>query len=215
MHCKALKISYNVIMSKQIIGVGPHPTPLPSDDRFDRQLLKNGDHRNVIDKYRYWTNQAIKDDLSTSRVSLHVAIENWQHDFNIGTIIRNANAFNVETVHIIGKKHYNRRGAMVTDKYLNIVHHDSVDSFSNLMASEGRLIIAVDILPGSKPLSKIKLPEKAVLVFGGEGPGLSDEILNVADKQVMIEQFGSTRSINVGVASGIAIYVWVQQNILK
>jgi len=202
-------------MSKQIIGVGPHPTPLPSDDRFDRQLLKNGDHRNVIDKYRYWTNQAIKDDLSTSRVSLHVAIENWQHDFNIGTIIRNANAFNVETVHIIGKKHYNRRGAMVTDKYLNIVHHDSVDSFSNLMASEGRLIIAVDILPGSKPLSKIKLPEKAVLVFGGEGPGLSDEILNVADKQVMIEQFGSTRSINVGVASGIAIYVWVQQNILK
>jgi tRNA G18 (ribose-2'-O)-methylase SpoU len=202
-------------MSKQIIGVGPHPTPLPSDDRFDRQLLENGDHRNVIDKYRYWTNQAIKDDLSASRVSLHVAIENWQHDFNIGTIIRNANAFNVETVHTIGKKHYNRRGAMVTDKYLNIVHHDSVDSFSNLMASEDRPIIAIDILPGSKQLSKIKLPKKAVLVFGGEGPGLSDEILNVADKQVMIEQFGSTRSINVGVASGIAMYVWMQQNILK
>ena len=202
-------------MNEPEIGVGPYPQPWPDDIKYDKVLLENGDTRNVIDKYRYWSNEAIKADLNMSRVSLHVAVENWQHDFNIGTIIRNANAFNVETVHIIGKKHYNRRGAMVTDKYLNIVHHESVEVFTEQMKAEKRHIIAIDILPGAKNLSETKLPANTVLVFGGEGPGLSDEMQKVAEKTVMIEQFGSTRSVNVGVASGIAMYTWMQQNVLK
>ena len=202
-------------MNEPKIGVGPHQQPWPNDYKYDKELLENGDTRNVIGKYRYWSNDAIKADLNMSRVSLHVAVENWQHDFNIGTIIRNANAFNVEMVHIIGKKHYNRRGAMVTDKYLNIIHHESVEEFADKMKAEKRHIIAIDILPGAKNLSGIKFPAKIVLVFGGEGPGLSEEMQKAAESTVMIEQFGSTRSVNVGVASGIAMYVWMQQNVLK
>jgi len=199
-------------MTDATIGAGPHPKPWPTDSQFDTELLETGDRRNVLDKYRYWTNEAIKDDLNMSRVSLHVAIENWQHDFNIGTIIRNANAFNVEAVHIIGRKHYNRRGAMVTDKYLNIYHHESVEAFISQMKSEKRHIVAIDILPGASNLNSTKLPSKTVLVFGGEGPGLSDQMQKSAEKVVMIEKFGSTRSVNVGVASGIAMYTWMQQN---
>lgn len=201
-------------MTNLEVGVGPHPKPWPDDERLDPELLENGDRRNVIDKYRYWSNEAIKSDLNNSRVSLHVAIENWQHDFNIGTIVRAANAFNVETVHIIGKRQWNKRGAMVTDRYLNIKHHNSVQKFVDEMRLDSRTITAVDILPGAKPISECKLAEKTVLVFGGEGPGLSKEMQQSASQIVMIEQFGSTRSVNVGVAAGIAMYIWVQQNVL-
>ena len=202
-------------MNKHKVGVGPHPKPWPSDEKFDVDLLKLGDKRNVIDKYRYWTNEAIKNDLNKTRTSLHVAIENWQHDFNIGTIVRNSNAFNVETVHIIGKRKYNRRGAMVTDRYLNIAHHSTIEEFAKLINEENRNIIAVDIITGALPLSKTKFPARTVLVFGGEGPGLSEQMQKIAEKIVMIEQFGSTRLVNVGVASGIAMYIWMQQNVLK
>jgi tRNA G18 (ribose-2'-O)-methylase SpoU len=196
------------------IGVGPYKKPWPNDGIYDPELLLNGDRRNVLDKYRYWTVEAIKADLDKNRASLHVAIENWQHDLNIGTIVRAANAFNVETVHIIGKRHWNRRGAMVTDRYMNILHHETVDDFVAAMNLEKREIIAVDIIDGALPLSKTILPAKSVLVFGGEGPGLSEDMKKAAAKTVMIEQFGSTRSVNVGVAAGIAMYVWMQQNIL-
>ncbi len=201
-------------MQESQIGVPPHSKPWPIDAKYDIELLEHGDKRNVLDKYRYWTVAAIKADLDTSRASLHVAIENWQHDLNIGTIVRAANAFNVQTVHIIGKKHWNRRGAMVTDRYLNIVHHDTVNEFVYAMKNESRHIIAIDILAGAVPLSQTDLPEKSVLVFGGEGPGLSAEMQSAAEKTVYIEQFGSTRSVNVGVAAGIAMYAWMQQNIL-
>lgn len=197
------------------IGVGPHPKPWPTDEKYDKELLENGDTRNVLDKYRYWTNEAIKRDLDASRFNLEIAIENWQHDFNAGTIVRNANAFNINKVHIIGKRHYNRRGAMVTDKYMNIEYHPSVQDFVKKMKDDKRKIIGVDILPESRKLSDQKLPERCVLVFGAEGPGLSDEMKNVADDIIMVEQFGSTRSINVGVASGILIYNWVKQHILN
>jgi len=202
-------------MNKPEIGVGPHQKPWPDDTKYDLGLLENGDRRNVLDKYRYWTVEAIKADLDNSRCKLHIAIENWQHDLNIGTIVRAANAFNVETVHIVGKRHWNRRGAMVTDRYMNIINHDTVWSFYNFMQNENREIIAVDIIPNAIPLSDTTLSEDVVLVFGGEGPGLSPEMQKIADKIVMIEQFGSTRSVNVGVAAGIAMYVWTQQNILK
>lgn len=194
------------------IGVGPHPKPWPTDPKYDPELLEHGDKRNVLDKYRYWTVEAIKSDLDKSRSSLHVAIENWQHDLNIGTIVRAANAFNVETVHIIGKHHWNRRGAMVTDRYMNIMYHETVSGFAEYMKVDERQIIAVDIIPQATPLSKTKLPARSVLVFGGEGPGLSVDMQKIAEKTVMIEQFGSTRSVNVGVAAGIAMYVWMQQN---
>jgi len=202
-------------MNEPSIGVGPHKKPWPTDSKYDPELLEHGDRRNVLDKYRYFTVEAIKADLDKTRISLHVAIENWQHDLNIGTIVRAANAFNVETVHIIGKRHWNRRGAMVTDRYMNIVHHNTVDEFSEYIKRDSRHIIAVDIVPDALPLSKTTLPARSVLVFGGEGPGLSDQMQRIADKIVMIEQFGSTRSVNVGVAAGIAMYVWMQQNILK
>jgi len=201
-------------MKKNIIGVGPHPKPWPTDEKYDVELLEFGDKRNVLDKYRYWTVAAIKADLDKSRVSLHVAIENWQHDLNIGTIVRAANAFNVEAVHIIGKRHWNRRGAMVTDRYMNIINHETVADFTKFMQSDNRQIIAIDIVDGAEKLSEITLPKKAVLVFGGEGPGLSVDIQKAAEKTVMIEQFGSTRSVNVGVAAGIVMYVWLQQNVL-
>ena len=194
------------------IGVGPHPKPWPEGDRFDQELLEHGDRRNVEDKYRYWTVEAIKADLDTSRIDLHIAIENWQHDMNIGTIVRNANAFNVAAVHIIGKRHWNRRGAMVTDRYLHIEQHQTVADF--VLAMGGRHIIAVDNLEGAVPLSEANLPERAVLVFGGEGPGLSAEMQAAAEQMVMIEQFGSTRSVNVGVAAGIVMYAWLQRYIL-
>jgi len=202
-------------MTEPIIGVGPHDKPWPTDIKYDQDLLENGDKRNVMDKYRYWTNEAIKADLNTSRVSLHIAIENWQHDFNAGTIVRIANAFNVGVVHIIGRRHYNRRGAMVTDKYMNIIHHETVEVFTASMKSDGRHIIAVDIVSGAVQLSDTKLPSKCVLVFGGEGPGLSEKLQKSAETTVMIEQFGSTRSINVGVAAGIVMYAWMQQNVLR
>lgn len=200
-------------MTDAIIGVGPHPKPWPTDPKYDPTLLEEGDRRNVLDKYRYWTVEAIKADLDASRVDLHVAIENWQHDLNIGTIVRNANAFNVSTVHIIGKRHWNRRGAMVTDRYLDVFHHQTVKEF--IAAVKGRHIIAVDNLPGAVGLGQTALPNKAVLVFGGEGPGLSDEMIAASEQMVMIEQFGSTRSVNVGVASGIVMYTWIKQHILN
>lgn len=198
-----------------LVGVGPHPKPWPIDPKYDLNLLENGDTHNVVDKYRYWTIQAVKADLDKTRAPLHIAIENWQHDFNAGTIIRVANAFNIAAVHIIGRRHLNRRGAMVTDRYMNIIHHESVAAFAQAMRNEKRQIIAVDILPGALPLSEVKLAINTVLVFGGEGPGLSKEMQEISDKVVMIEQFGSTRSVNVGVAAGIAMYAWVQQNVIN
>lgn len=194
------------------VGVGPHPQPWPQDSRYDPELLAAGDRRNVEDKYRYWTVEAIKQDLDSRRVDLHVAIENWQHDMNIGTIVRNANAFNVAAVHIIGRRHWNRRGAMVTDRYLHIYQHPTVEAF--IAAVEGRHVIAVDNQTGSVPLSSVTLPEKAVLVFGGEGPGLSAEMIAASEQMVAIEQLGSTRSVNVGVASGIVMYAWLRQHSL-
>ena len=201
-------------MQEEIIGVGPHPEPWPTDAKYDRMLLKEGDKRNVIDKYHYWTVPAIKADLDNSRIDLEIAIENLQRDYNMGTIVRAANAFNIKTVHIIGRKQWNKRGAMVTDLYMNIQYHDDVNSFMADMAKSNREIIAMDIVKGAKNLSETKLPLNAVLVFGAEGPGLSKEMLGKAKEVVMIEQFGSTRSVNVGVAAGITMYTWLQQHSL-
>ncbi len=192
------------------VGVPPHPKPWPAGEQYDPELLASGDTRNVEDKYRYWTVEAIKADLDKTRHNVHVAIENWQHDMNIGTIVRNANAFNVGAVHIIGRRHWNKRGAMVTDRYMHVYHHDSVQDFVQAMGD--RVIIAIDNQEGAVMLGEAELPKHSVLVFGGEGPGLSPEMIAASQYMIAIPQFGSTRSVNVGVASGIILYEWIRRN---
>lgn len=193
------------------IGVGPHKRPWPDDDRFDAELLSEGDRRNVLDEYRYWKREAIVADLDSRRHAFHVAIENFQHDFNIGTIVRNANAFLAHTVHIVGKRRWNRRGAMVTDRYQHIEYHASVADFVTWCNEANLPLIGLDIRKASKPLESSTLPKRCVLVFGQEGPGLSDDMADACDQVLHITQYGSTRSINVGVASGITMHHWVGQ----
>jgi len=194
------------------VGVGPHPTPWPDDPRLDPELLADGDRRNVVDHYRYWTVQAIVDDLDTRRHGFHVAIENWEHDFNIGTVVRNANAFLAGAVHIIGPHRWDRRGAMSTHRYLHIRHHPDVAAFATWARDDGMAIIAIDNVDGAVPIEATALPERCALVFGQEGPGLSDAALGAADLVCAISQYGSTRSLNAGVASGIAMYAWAVQH---
>ena len=201
-----------ILMAEHEVGVGPHPRPWPDDPRYDRQLLVHGDRRNVVDRYRYWTREAIVADLDRRRHPFHVAIENWQHDFNIGTVVRNANAFLAAEVHIVGKRRWNRRGAMVTDRYQHVRHHATVEEFSDWGEAQGLEFIGIDILPGSLPLETAELPARCVLVFGQEGPGLSPAMQQACGAVYSIAQYGSTRSINAGVASGIAMHTWIRQH---
>ncbi|QTI96027.1 MAG: hypothetical protein HXK95_002010 [Candidatus Nanogingivalaceae bacterium] len=177
-------------------------------------LTVQNDTRNVIDKYKGLSVAEIKDDLDRSRHDFHVAIENFQHDFNIGTIARNANAFNAAGIHIIGRRHWNRRGAMKTEAYMNIFHHKTVMEFINWAKQNNLKLIAVDNQKGSKKLNEIELEKGSILVFGNESDGLSKEMVEACKEMVAIEQFGSTRSVNVGVASGILMYEFVRQNYL-
>jgi tRNA G18 (ribose-2'-O)-methylase SpoU len=193
------------------VGVGPHQQPWPEDAHLDPELLREGDRRNVVDRYRYWSHDAIVADLASRRRPFHVAIENWQHDLNIGTVVRNANAFMAEAVHIVGKKQWNRRGAMVTDKYVDVRHHPTIEELVAWARAEGLPLVGIDLLPGSTSIVDAELPERSVLLFGQEGPGLSDGARDAVDVVLHIPQDGSTRSINAGVASGIAMYEWVRR----
>ncbi len=174
--------------------------------------MRDGDRRNVVDRYRYWSNQAIVADLDTRRHPFHVAIENWNHDMNIGTVVRNANAFGAAEVHIVGRRKWNRRGAMVTDRYQHIRHHPTIDDLVAWAASDDLPLIGIDNLPGSVPLESVDLPRRCVLVFGQEGPGLSPTARSAVTLVCSISQYGSTRSINAGVASGIAMHTWIRQH---
>jgi tRNA G18 (ribose-2'-O)-methylase SpoU len=196
-------------------GVGPWQGDWPELEGsvYDPELLANGDTRNVVDKYRYWSMEAIVADLDSKRHSFHVAIENWQHDLNIGSIVRNANAFLAKEVHIIGNKRWNRRGAMVTDRYQHIRHHETVEEFITWAKSENLPIIALDNVPGCKKIEQYKLPESCVFLFGQEGPGLSEEAIKASDVVLEITQFGSTRSINASAAAAITMHAWVQQHV--
>ncbi|MEI8148968.1 MAG: TrmH family RNA methyltransferase [Actinomycetes bacterium] len=196
-----------------VVGVGPHPLPWPVDDRLDPELLENGDRRNVLDHYRYWKVEAIVADLDTKRHPLQIAIENWQHDLNIGSVVRTANAFNVSFVHIVGKRDWNRRGAMVTDKYLHVLHHPTVEDFSNWCKENLIPIIGIDNLSISQKLEGFSLPEKCVLFFGQEGAGMSDEAVEICSVVLAIEQYGSTRSMNASAAGAIAMYAWAMQHL--
>jgi tRNA G18 (ribose-2'-O)-methylase SpoU len=194
------------------VGVGPWPGPWPDDERYDPDLLAAGDRRNVVDRYRYWTLEAIVADLDRRRHPFHVAIENFGHDLNIGTVVRTANAFLAAEVHIIGRRRWNRRGAMVTDRYQHLRHHPDATALRDHAAARGLVVVAVDNGPGAVALESVDLPRHCVLLFGQEGPGLTDEARAAAGLSVSISQFGSTRSLNAGVAAGIAMHAWIRQH---
>ncbi len=196
-------------------GVGPWVGELPTDDHFDQDLLRNGDTRNVVDKYRYWKMEAIVADLDIKRHSFHVAIENWQHDLNIGSIVRTANAFLAAEVHIIGHRRWNRRGAMVTDRYQHVRHHATVEEFVAWARANDLPIIAIDNVPGCSQIETYTLPKNCVLLFGQEGPGLSEAAIEAASVVLEITQFGSTRSINASAAAAITMHNWVMQNVFN
>ena len=200
--------------SERRIGVGPWPggaDAWPDDPRYDPELLEHGDTRNVVDAYRYWTMEAIVADLDTRRRPFHVAIENWQHDLNIGSIVRTANAFLAAEVHIVGKRRWNRRGAMVTDRYQHVREHPDVPALVAWAREAALPVVAVDNIPGSVDVRAADLPERCVLLFGQEGPGLTAEALGAADLVVEIAQAGSTRSINAGAAAAIVMHEWVRR----
>ena len=193
------------------VGVGPWVGEWPSDDRYDPALLAEGDRRNVVDQYRYWTVEAIVADLDTRRHPFHVAVENWAHDLNIGSVVRTANAFLAAEVHIVGNRRWNRRGAMVTDRYQHVLHHEDAAALAAWATAEGLAVVGVDNLPGSTPLEASPLPERCVLLFGQEGPGLSQAAREVCDGTFSIAQFGSTRSINASSAAAIAMHSWIRE----
>ena len=196
-------------------GVGPWEGPLPEGpeaDKYDPELLAEGDRRNVVDAYRYWSREAIRADIDTRRHALHIAIENFENDANIGTVVRTANAFAVDTVHIVGRRRWNRRGAMVTDRYQHLMHHADVSELMAWAAAQELTVVAIDNTPGCVPLETAELPERCLLLFGQEGPGVSQEAQDAALMTCSIAQFGSTRSINAGVAAGIAMHAWIRQH---
>ncbi|MBK8074762.1 MAG: rRNA methyltransferase [Kineosporiaceae bacterium] len=194
------------------VGVGPWPGDWPDDPRYDPDLLRDGDRRNVADHYRYWRVEAIRADLAARAHPFHVAIENWNHDLNIGSVVRTANAFNTAGVHIVGRRRWNRRGAMVTDAYLDVVHHPDAADLVAWATGQNLPVIGIDNLPGAVPLETYELPRRCVLVFGQEGPGLSVDTRTACRDVLSIAQFGSTRSINAAAAAAIAMHTWIRRH---
>jgi tRNA G18 (ribose-2'-O)-methylase SpoU len=198
--------------SAETQGVGPWPGPPPDDPRYDAELLRDGDARNVVDAYRYWSREAIVADIDQRRHPLHIAIENFGHDANIGGVVRTANAFAVDTVHIVGRRRWNRRGAMVTDRYQRLRHHATTAELLAFADDAALTVVAVDNVPGAVRLEETSLPRDCLLLFGQEGPGITNEARDGAAVVVSIAQFGSTRSINASVAAGIAMHAWIRQH---
>jgi tRNA G18 (ribose-2'-O)-methylase SpoU len=195
------------------VGVGPWVGILPAGAWWDPELLAHGDRRNVVDAYRYWRQDAIVADLAARAHPVHVAIENFTHDFNIGSVVRTANAANVESVRIVGNRRWNRRGAMVTDRYLRVDHDPDVASLLGWADGRALPVLGIDNLPGAVPLETYDLPAGCVLLLGQEGPGLSAEARAGCRAVLSIAQFGSTRSINAGAAAAIALHAWVRRHV--
>jgi tRNA G18 (ribose-2'-O)-methylase SpoU len=192
-------------------GVGPHPRPWPADSRLDPRLLAEGDRRNVVDRYRYWRVEAIVEDLDRRRHPFHVAVENWLHDPNIGSVVRNANAFCAAAVHVVGPRRWNRRGAMMTEVYQHVVHHPGVAELAAWATGEGLPLVGADNLPGAESLFTAALPRACVLLFGQEGSGLSPAARERVTRLVAIPQYGSTRSLNAGAASAVVMAEWCRR----
>jgi tRNA G18 (ribose-2'-O)-methylase SpoU len=195
------------------VGVGPWQGPWPGDPDLDPELLAHGDRRNVVDRYRYWRREAIVADLDLRRHDFHVAIENWQHDMNIGSVVRTANAFLASAVHIVGRRRWNRRGAMVTERYQHVHHHEDVAALLAWAGAADLVVVGVDNVPGSRPIETTPLPRRCVLLFGQEGPGLTPAAVAGSSLLCAITQYGSTRSINAGAAAAIAMHTWLRQHV--
>jgi tRNA G18 (ribose-2'-O)-methylase SpoU len=194
------------------VGLGPWQGEWPAGPQYDAELLRDGDRRNVVDRYRYWTMAAIVADLDERRHDFHVAIENWQHDFNIGSIVRTANAFLAREVHIVGRRRWNRRGAMVTDRYQHVRHHETAADLAAYLHEHGVRLLGIDNLPGSEHLETMAMPRRVCFLFGQEGPGLSAGARDECDGTFSIAQFGSTRSINASAAAAIAMHSWIREH---
>ena len=197
------------------VGVGPWPGgrgAWPDDPRYDPALLEAGDRRNVVDRFRYWRVEAVRAELASRAHALHVAIENVSQDLNIGSIVRTANAFNVAAVHVVGRRRWNRRGAMVTDRYLDVRHHEGPAALLQWARGAGYEVVALDNGPGSALLEGAVLPERCLMVFGSEGAGVSDELRAACSRVLRIGQYGSTRSINVAAAAAVAMHAWILQH---
>lgn len=197
---------------QRTVGVGPHTEPWPTGSHYDPLYLLTGDTRNVLDKYRYWSVDAIKADLDERRNPLHIAIENLQHDLNIGLIVRTANAFNLAGVHIVGRHKWNKRGALVTDRYLNMYYHPTPEDLTQWAQDNAYNLVAIDNQEGATPIERTPLPENCLFVFGQESTGISSDLLNACDSAVEITQYGSTRSLNVAAAAAIAMHTWIVQH---
>lgn len=202
-------------MSEAPRGVGPHPEPWPDDPRLDPELLAGGDSRNVVDRYRYWRHEAIVTDLDARRHPFHVAVENWQNDSNIGSVVRNANAFLAGSVHVVGRRRWNRRGAMVTDRYQHVKHHPELADLATWARDHDVPVLGVDNLPGATPIDEFELPLRCLLLFGQEGPGLSPAARELSVEVLAIRQFGSTRSINAAAASAVAMHEWIRRHAVR
>lgn len=196
----------------RVLGVGPHPEPWPDDPRLDPALLASGDRRNVTDAYRYWRVEAIRDDLDARRHPFHVAVENWTRDPNIGAVVRTANAFAAAAVHVVGRRRWNRRGAMMTEQYQHVVHHEGIAALVAWARERALPLCGVDNLPGAVTIHEAPLPRACVLLFGQEGPGLSDAARGACTQVLSIPQFGSTRSINASAAAAIAMHEWIRRH---
>lgn len=181
----------------------------------EHDLNRWSDRRNLVDEFKGLANEVVREKLEERRNDLEVAIWNVSHDFNAGSIVRTANNFNVAKVHIVGRKKYNRRGAMCTDKYLEIMHWESVAEWLADQRERRRRVVAIENnVAGARGLGEGGLAVGMTMVFGGESDGLCEEILREADEVRCVESFGSTRSVNVGVAAGIAMYEWVREVVL-
>lgn len=205
----------------RVVGVGPWEAerggPPPADDRLDPELLAAGDRRNVVDRYRYWTEAAIRADLAGRRrrerpgTELHVVVEGFQHDMNVGSVARTANAANADGFHVVADRRWNRRGAMATDRYLPVHHHGDAAALLAWVRERDLALVGLDNAPGAVPLETADLPARCALVVGSEGPGLSAQVLAAADALVEIGQFGSTRSMNAGAAGAVAVHAWLRR----
>lgn len=185
------------------------------DRKIDPVLLRDGDPRNVVDKYKTWTIEAIVEDLDTTRSPLHVAVENWEKDLNLGTITRSSNAFNVSGFHVVGEKQWNRRGAMATYRYISVHHHDTANDLGTYCEENDLILIGIDNCDVSEPIEDVVLPENTMLLFGNEGVGLTKEAKELCKNIYEISMFGSTRSLNSSVAAGIAMYHWSNNHAKK
>lgn len=164
-----------------------------------------------MDVYKYWSTEAILADLDTKRHNFSVLCANVHGDFNIGTVIRNANAFLAQEVMLYGRRKWDRRSAVGTHNYTHFKHVRDIDALAEIKS--GSYVIGVDNIEDAEPIDFADIPmdKHVVFAFGEEQVGLPREMIDICDKLVYIRQFGSVRSLNVGTASGIVMYEYCRR----